>query len=216
MSIKIAIILSGGSGSRFSRIMPKQYWFIDREIVLRRILHTFYMTHCFDYIICVVNEKYHQLSSMIASSISNYIHIITGGLTRQDSSHNAIKYLRQVIQQDSLDTSIVAIHDAARYLCTKELIQSSLENLDEHYDGVAPCIPTPDSTIIDGKYINRDRIKLIQTPQIFKFYPLYDSHNRSSNMSFTDDASMLQYHGYKIKFIPGDINNIKLTHYNNN
>ena len=59
--------------------------------------------------------------------------------------------------------------------------------------------------------INRDKIIIVQTPQVFKKEVIKKSYEKSYEDSFTDDASLVQENGYEIKTIDGNQENIKIT-----
>ena len=61
------------------------------------------------------------------------------------------------------------------------------------------------------KIADRERLKLIQTPQCFKSSILKKAYQQEYIKSFTDDASVVESSGEKIHLIDGDIDNIKIT-----
>jgi 2-C-methyl-D-erythritol 4-phosphate cytidylyltransferase/2-C-methyl-D-erythritol 2,4-cyclodiphosphate synthase len=59
----------------------------------------------------------------------------------------------------------------------------------------------------------RDGLALAQTPQAFALGPLRDAHERAAEAgrSFTDDAAVVAWAGYRVRTVPGEPGNFKIT-----
>ncbi len=141
------------------------------------------------------------------------VHTVGGGTLRQDSVHNALLEL-------PVSCTHVIVHDAARPFFTASLITRLISALEHDTKGVIPAISCKDTIkeINHGfvqKTLDRDTLGMIQTPQFFCKLSLVTSHElaRKHKFTVTDDASMLEKSGYKVKVIPGLESNIKITTY---
>ncbi len=133
-----------------------------------------------------------------------------GGLTRQESVHNALRLI------DNKDSAVM-IHDAARPFLSQGLILSTLQSLDG-CDGVVSAVPLKDTIkeVSGGfvvKTLRRDTLAAVATPQAFRYETLYGAYERAAaeGLNFTDDTSAVEHYGGKIRIIPGNYKNIKIT-----
>ena len=106
------------------------------------------------------------------------------------------------------------IHDAVRPFFSINLINEIIKKLKTN-DSVIPSLKVFDSIRLlekrEYKNLNRENIKLIQTPQGFDFKKIYDAHKKFKNDAYTDDSLIFYRNGNKIKIISGEIMNIKVT-----
>ncbi len=116
----------------------------------------------------------------------------------------------QLVKEDS----IVFVHDGVRCLLTTELIHSCYEKALENGSAI-PVIPTRDSVRIlieqDNEAIDRSKIVLVQTPQTFHSKILLAAFEIDFKERFTDEATVVETYGLKIKLIAGEENNLKIT-----
>lgn len=134
-----------------------------------------------------------------------------GGAQRQDSVYNALTLLPR-------KCDFVMVHDAARPFFTARLVHQLIDGLSPEYHGTIPVIPCKDTvkTVRNNEVIStlaRDELALVQTPQFFSKKILWESHikARDENFQVTDDASMVEAFGFRIKTVPGRENNTKIT-----
>tara|TARA_B100000674_G_scaffold449019_1_gene417884 strand:- start:220 stop:822 length:603 start_codon:yes stop_codon:yes gene_type:complete len=147
-----------------------------------------------------------ELSS---SNINVTFKVVEGGYTRSESSYLGL-------QACSSKCEKVLIHDAARPFVSKEIYDSCIKYLDR-YDSVIPIIPSKDTSVYfdsskDIDFINREKIRLVQTPQAFKYDMIIDAYKKQEDEK-TDDLQVLLKHNpkAKIKFIEGSEKNFKVT-----
>ena len=111
---------------------------------------------------------------------------------------------------------IVAVHDGAPQLLS--LLEEVLNAVAE-YDGAILAVPVKDTIkeTINGHIIkgtlDRSQLWAAQTPQVFKKDVLTYVYKKAleEGITGTDDASLVEYYGYKIKVVPGSYENIKIT-----
>lgn len=136
--------------------------------------------------------------------------VVTGGPTRQAS-------IRAALAAVPADAAAVLCHDAARALATPALFAAVLEAL-EGWDGVVPVVPVADTVKrVRGERVvgtePREELALAQTPQAFVASALRDAHGRAeaAGVEATDDAALLEWAGYRVRAIPGEPTNLKIT-----
>ena len=198
-----AVIVAGGSGDRFGKEIPKQFIQIHGQEILSFPVKTFLQHPKIDEVIIVSHPDW---VDHVASQYSE-CHVVLGGKCRQESSLNGVT-------ATSAESINVLIHDAARPFVTEEIISDCLSALTNH-DGSAPIIPATDSLIKwngqKAHFEERSDIQIVQTPQCFKKQFIIDI--LESDISGTDEIGMLLrlYPESKVKFIEGNIDNIKIT-----
>ena len=202
----IALILSGGEGKRFDKNIPKQFFELSKSSILEITVKKFLKSELFQKIIVVSNKKFNTQTKNI---LKNYnIHLIEGGETRQLSVLNGLKFIKKFKPKN------VVIHDSVRPFFSNSLLKESVKFLD-NYDCTIPFLNIYDSVRKlqrkNIKDVERDKLKLVQTPQGFNFSKIYESHIKYKNLNFTDDSMMAYNNGCKIKFIKGEISNFKIT-----
>ena len=201
--MNIAIILAGGSGTRFKSKIPKQYFKIGNKSIINYTIDAFEKSSLIDKVIIVVDKKY---INDISKKNPKHI-VVSGGKSRFESSYNGILACPK-------NSKKVLIHDAARPFISQEIITSCIEALN-NYEAVVTSIQTTD-TVIRVKNMeilqveDRNQIFLNQTPQGFKYKTILDAHKNRTG-SVTDDISLLDLNKTKCKVIKGSKKNIKIT-----
>ena len=136
------------------------------------------------------------------------INIVEGGISRQKSVQNGLNEAKKYTPKN------VCIHDAVRPFFSINLLKEILAKLDK-YDGVIPSINVYDSVRYilkkNFKDINRENLKLIQTPQGFKFNSIFEAHQKYKKNNSTDDSLILYKINKNIKLIDGEKFNFKIT-----
>ena len=133
--------------------------------------------------------------------------ICPGGDRRQDSVSNGLAHLPNI--------EWVLVQDGARPCITQEMVRTSLEVAQDTGAAVA-AVPVKDTIKIvdeDGgvvRTVPRDTLRAIQSPQTFSASILRRAHSEVSS-SVTDDASLVEHLGYRVRSYPGSYANIKVT-----
>ncbi len=131
--------------------------------------------------------------------------VVTGGSTRQQSVQNGLAALR------AAKPDIVLIHDAARPLISQQLI-TDLCNAAIESGAAIPALPVTDTIKRNGKTESRENLYTVQTPQAFNFKLIDKLHKKYQDKSMTDDAALCETDGIPVTFVPGQADNIKITH----
>lgn len=195
-----AILLAGGSGSRFGGTVPKQFAPLLGRPVLRWAAEAL-MPHS----IQPVGD-----GMAVASALTGLPHrpAVPGGATRSASVRAGLAALAA----DPPD--IVLVHDGARPVIPGETAVNLLAAL-AAADGAIPGLAVSDTLkrTADGVVVatvSRDGLFRVQTPQAFRFAVLQRAH--ASQTDATDDAALIEAAGGRVVLVPGAEENIKITH----
>ena len=210
----VAIIPAGGAGLRLGSSIAKQYLLLDGVPVLARTIKIFQQAKIINEIILVVPED--DLISVKKQLLDKYDltkvrAIVAGGRQRQDSVQNGLSAIA-----DRCD--VVVLHDGVRPLLTEEMISkvvAGAKSCGAASIGVKvkdTVKQTVDSDLVAAT-LPRNNLWLTQTPQAFTFDVLQKAYAAAVCDKFygTDDASLVERIGVKVKMIAGSYENIKIT-----
>ncbi|HYW94701.1 MAG TPA: 2-C-methyl-D-erythritol 4-phosphate cytidylyltransferase [Bacteroidales bacterium] len=205
---KSIIIVAGGHGRRMGSHTPKQFLELAGEPVLMRTINVF---HQFDpelkIVVVLPGQQLQAWKALCEKHDFSVVHQqISGGETRFESVRNGFA----LVEKDSL----TGIHDGVRPLVSFETIQRCFEVAEVHGNAI-PAVALHESAreiIEEGtRIVNRNAIRLIQTPQVFRYQQLYRAYHQPYQDFFTDDATVVESLGYKINLVEGNDENIKIT-----
>lgn len=205
---KYAVIVAGGNGSRMDSNIPKQFLLLKNKPVLYYTLQTFLASYADMKIILVLPEEHIATGQEIIDAYFDYerIRITIGGRTRFHSVQNGLKLVEE--------ESIVLVHDAVRCLVDVSLIYRCYEAALE-FGAAIPAIASKDSVRIitaeGNEAVERRNVRLVQTPQAFLSTILLPAYNIDYKDKFTDEATVAEAFGMKVKLVEGDEHNIKIT-----
>lgn len=216
--MNVAIILSGGVGSRMELELPKQYVVIQGRPIISYCLKVFIEDDNTDAIVIVLANEWKDFvsESLQMMNVCKPIYYAEPGETRQFSIYNALKVIREKGYSNS---DIVIIHDAARPLVSHQLINRCYEGC-KKVDGVMPVIPVKDTTYLskNGKTIDAllDRRQLWagQAPEAFVFGKYLKAHDDMAHddLQNINGSTELAYKaGLKCIMVSGDPMNFKIT-----
>ena len=216
--MNIAIILSGGVGSRMKSDIPKQYIEINNRPIISYCLEVFFKMDVIDAVVVVVANEWQRYVENTARKLQSGkpIWYAPSGETRQYSIFNGLK---ESEKHGVKDNDIVIIHDAARPLVSQELVLSCLNGCDD-FDGVLPVIPVKDTIYqsSDGVHIDcllkRSELFAGQAPEAFRFGKYLKIHQDMSRDELLkiNGSTEIAYKGQmSVKLIRGDEMNFKIT-----
>ena len=216
--MNIAVILSGGVGSRMGLDRPKQYIEIDGSPILNYCLNTFMGNAKIDafVIVCANEWKDYVCHHVNRLHSSKPVYYAAPGETRQYSIYNALKVIQKYYYGDD---DIVIIHDAARPLVSGKLIEDCIKAC-ANADGVMPVIACKDTIYQseDGKYIkallNRDELWNGQAPEAFRLKKYLTAHEAMSSdvlLKINGSTELAYKAGLECRMITGDPMNFKIT-----
>lgn len=209
-----AVIPASGSGTRFGGKVPKQFLKINGREIISYTLKKFESVEFLKGIVIATKPEYFTLISEIVSKYryKKIIGIVAGGKTRMASVYNGFSVL------NCNEKDIIAVHDAVRPFISKEHI-IELYKYCVRFGSVIPALTIPDTVKeisnknIIKRTISRDNLMLAQTPQLFRYGEMMKSYEKAIKEKYTgtDEASILEYAGYKVRIIVGERKNIKIT-----
>lgn len=205
---KIAVIVAGGTGSRMNNTTPKQFLLLKGKPVLYYTIHSFLQAYDDLEVILVLPEEHVATGQEIIDAFFDYsrIRITIGGRTRFHSVQNGL----QLITEEG----IVFVHDAVRCLVSVDLIKRCY-NAAIDTGSAIPVVDSKDSVRIvteDGnEALERNFIKLVQTPQTFHSKILLPAYQIDYKDKFTDEATVVEAFGLKVQLVEGEDNNFKIT-----
>ena len=210
----VAIIPAAGDSSRYSGEIPKQFLRVDGRTVLELSIRPLLdFSECLG--VCVLVPPEDQFHKALEIKDNPKIFLAEGGTSRIDSVAKGVKFW----QQSELSYDYILIHDAARPCLRSSDVKQLLDSIEGEVDGVVlgiPCSDTIKKVSAKGSLIlnTLDRSKLWRafTPQIFRKEVLQkNALEENKQKEFTDEASLVEANGGKLKMVKGFEDNIKLT-----
>lgn len=205
---KIAVIVAGGKGTRMNSDIPKQFMLLKGKPVLYYTIKAFLDAfEDMEFILVLPSEHIGMGQEIIDGYFPrSHFRICEGGSTRFNSVQNGLALIK--------DECIIFVHDGVRCLLSADLITRCFEAAVQTGTAV-PAIDSKDSLrLLTGngnKMLNRNKVKIIQTPQTFHSKILLPAFNIDYKPKFTDEASVVEAYGLKLNIIEGEENNIKIT-----
>ena len=214
-----AIILAGGSGQRMHADVPKQFILVNDKPILIYTLEAFQKHPLVDQIIVVCIEGWREAVLAYARQfqISKLQSVILGGATGQESIRNGVFALEGKAQDDD----IIIIHDGIRPLVEPSVLTDVITKCMKYGNAVTSLPYNEQIFIIDNeistvKYIPRETLRRVSTPQAYRFGKLDRAYHRAfeenigiSGSSYTN--TMMVELGERLYFAAGSDKNIKLT-----
>ena len=212
-----AVIVAGGASLRFGGEVPKQFREVGGRPLLSWAVSRFQAAESIDNIILVVATEYLQFAGehvVDPYDFTKVTKIIEGGAVRQESVFNGLKAL-------PISTGYVAVHDGARALTRPGDIDAVVEMaMQERVAIVAEKATDTIKRVRDGyilSTLDRDSLYRAQTPQVFQYDLIMEVHQKVAGLSspeaaaITDDASLVEALGFKIKILEPSARNLKVT-----
>lgn len=202
------IIVAGGSGSRFSAPVPKQFLLLSGKPVLLYSMEAFHQASPGITMIVVLPAEHMTTWQQLCDRFSPGIphQTVAGGETR----FHSVKHGLEGITTERL----TAVHDGARPLVSPELIRRCFE-LAEETGSAIPVIPVTESirkTDAEGSHpVDRCLYRIVQTPQVFRTGWLKEAYQALYEPSFTDDATVVERLGHRLTLAEGELRNLKIT-----
>lgn len=219
--MNIALILSGGTGTRMGMGTPKQYIGVKGKPIIAYCLEILLLHKSIDAVQIVADEMWRETVLQCMASLcvqgaeEKFRGFSTPGKTRQLSILNGLEDIRKYAG----DSDYVLVHDAARPLVTERLITDCLAAIQGH-EGVLPVLPMKDTVYQSeegnkiSSLLDRDRIFAGQAPEAFVLGRYYDANRvmlpeRILAVKGSTEPAVLA--GMDVVMIAGDEANFKIT-----
>jgi 2-C-methyl-D-erythritol 4-phosphate cytidylyltransferase/2-C-methyl-D-erythritol 2,4-cyclodiphosphate synthase len=209
----VAIIAAAGQGRRFGSAGPKQLARVAGRTLLERSVEAFARCDRVNEIIVSIPPDAASAFESSIGLVGKPLRTIPGGARRQDSVANAFDAV-------PVRADIVVVHDAARALVTPDLIERTIRAAAE--TGAAIAAVASRDTVkrvrragadlqVEGT-LPRDEIFLAQTPQAFRRNVLAEAVALGRRgAEATDEAMLAEQAGHRVRIVPSDDRNIKIT-----
>ncbi len=181
-------MLGAGNSTRFKHPVKKQWLrFGDTPLWL---FSTKNITEKLDFSKIIITCSADEIEYM--KRFDDSFTYVVGGASRQESLKNALLHV---------ETPSVLVSDIAR-VCIDEEMLSRIVKEKSQSDIVVPYLEVSDTVVYGDETIDRDRVKLIQTPQLSKTSILKEA--LGTDTDYTDDSSAIKANGGNATYVKGD------------
>ncbi|ADU97297.1 2-C-methyl-D-erythritol 4-phosphate cytidylyltransferase [Thermovibrio ammonificans HB-1] len=215
--MRVAVVPAAGLGKRFGG--KKQFFTVMGKKLLEYPLLVMEKSELVDGVILVLPAQDLETGRELQSRFRKVVKIVEGGKERQHSVYRGLLAAKELSPQE------VFVHDGVRPLITPALLNDLVVALSDYQvEGVIPAVkpketvkeagaPLEPGDFMVNRTLNRDKLLLAQTPQLFRFDVLLECHRKALEEEFiaTDDSALIERYGYQTVAIPGDYRNIKVT-----
>ena len=216
-----ALIIAGGSGNRMGQDIPKQFINVYDKPVLIYTLESFQRHPMIDAIEVVCLDGWHEVLWAYSRqfNITKLKWVVSGGSSAQESIRNGVYDL----EDKAGDEDIVIIHDGIRPLVDDTVLTDVIQKAMQFGNGVTSLpyneqifIVNPEDETTTRKYIPRETLRRVSTPQAYQFRKLNDAYHKAFEQGIGIHGSqytntMMVELGETLHFAAGSDKNIKLT-----
>ena len=217
--VNIAVVIAGGSGRRMGQEMPKQFIHVDGKPVIIYTLEGLQRHPQIDAIevVCIDGWQDTLQAYVKKHGIDKLRGITPGGETAQESIRNGL----EALDGQCDDEDVVVVHDGIRPLVDADVLSDVIVTCQRHGNGVTSLpyneqIFVADDDVSTVRYIPRDTLRRVSTPQAYKYGRLRDRYREAfatgvgvSPSSYAN--TMMVELGERLYFAAGSERNIKLT-----
>lgn len=215
----VAIIIAGGSGTRMGQDIPKQFINIYDKPILLYTLEGFQKHPLIDAIEVVCLDGWHDILRAYAKqfNISKLKWIVSGGSSGQESIRNGVYNLEGKVSEDE----IIVIHDGIRPLVEESVLTDVIRKAQQYGNAVTSLPYNEQIFVVDDelsttKYIPRETLRRVSTPQAYRFDLLNSKYHEAFEKKIGIYGShytntMMVELGVRLYFASGSDKNIKLT-----
>lgn len=207
-----AIVPAAGGGTRFGGELPKQFFPLRGVPILIRTLAALTRNDLIRHLIVVVPPGEESWGQTLARrfEITREVEFVAGGKERQESVYLGLMRAKAT-------TDLVVIHDGVRPFLSAGLLEACVREA-ERWGAAVVAVPVKETIKeVEGSFVmgtpERDRLWIAQTPQAFHHPLILEAHRLARDQGFlgTDDTSLVERLGAKVRIVPGSYENIKIT-----
>ena len=217
--MNVALVIAGGVGSRMHQEIPKQFINVYDKPVLVYTMEAFQRHPMIDAIEVVCLDGWHDILWAYAKQygITKLKWVVSGGKTGQESIRNGVYHLEDKCSPED----IVIVHDGIRPLVDDTVLSDVIIKC-EQYGNAVTAMPyneqifVADDEISTVKYIPRETLRRVSTPQDYRYDLLDEKYHEAFEKkigiygsSYTN--TMMVELGVRLYFAAGSDKNIKLT-----
>lgn len=207
------IVVAAGSGQRLGAERPKAFVTLAGRSILEHCLDGVFGMHEAAQVIVVAPAalvpEAEEIAFGAAGAARDYVSVVSGGATRQESVHAGLGLLLESVQT-------VLVHDAARALATSDHLERVAVLVEQTGGGVVPGLAVADTIksvdadeTITGT-VDRSALRAVQTPQGFPREQILAAYAAGGD-DHTDDAALCAAHGFSSIVVAGDPLAFKIT-----
>lgn len=208
LTLRYAVIVAGGSGSRMASDIPKQFLVLNGLPVLMHTIAQFSKANCEEIIVVLPKLQIAYWEELCKQYQFAILHqVVEGGSTRFNSVKNGLLAFNQT-------AGLVAIHDGVRPCIKLETIEAGYNQAKKLGSAIAAVKPKDSLRLQEGENtvgVDRSKYYCIQTPQVFHLSKIIEAYHIAKSNDFTDDATVFEAAGNQINLYEGDYRNIKIT-----
>ena len=203
---RAALIVAAGRGTRAGGALPKQWQALGQTRVIDHAVAAF--RDLVDVIVVV-----HHPDDLALAQRLEKVRLVPGAAHRSGSVKAGLAAL------DGQGVDQVLIHDAARALVPREVIQAVMTALDTS-SGAAPALAVTDALWVGAEHDSGTRVEgtrersgvfRAQTPQGFDFDAILRAHQAHLGEA-ADDVEVARKAGVEVRITQGSEDNFKITH----
>ena len=213
-NFKVTLILAAaGVGKRMGLGYPKQFLDYKGKPLFILPLEVAEKNRVIDDIIIVTNENNIELVEKYCEKykITKLKKVVAGGKERQNSIYNALKF--------DENSDIILVQDGVRPFLKDKYIDECCRVVIEERVGAVVGVQVKDTIKVINENFEvistpkRADLIAVNTPQAFEGKLLKEAYERAEKENFlgTDDSSLVERIGGKVKIVLGDYDNIKIT-----
>jgi len=206
----VCIVSSAGRGKRLGLRKDKPFVLLGKRPILEHTLKVLNKNKFIDKIVLVVSRSRINTSKKLVKkyNLNKVTDIIQGGRRRFDSVRNGLRKIK--------DADIILIHDGVRPFVDDALIKRVILSASK-FKAAVPAIPSKQTIKrIDRRFFvkktpDRKFLWEAQTPQGFQRDLILKAYKKSKDKNPTDDSSLVEKMGHRVKIVKGAYKNLKIT-----
>lgn len=207
----VAIVPSAGSGKRLGSKTKKPFILLKGKPLVVHALQALNKSPAVDAILIAAEKPcVSKMRNIVRRfKLDKVVDVVEGGRTRSASVSNCLDKIEGLFD-------IVLIHDGARPFIDEDTIRESVA-ISDKFGSCVVAVPESDTVKHVGhsgfikKTLDRKHIYRAQTPQVFKRKLLAEAYRRAAGKTNTDDSSIVEGLGVRVKILEGSYRNIKIT-----
>lgn len=215
--MNIAIILTAGESRRIKPINKIFYRIKGRPLLLHTILVFEKHSQIQKIILVAKKSDFPKIISLVKKyNLKKVAIIVEGGKERQDSAFNGLKAAGKI---GAKKNDLILFHNGANPLISRKEINEIIKITKKHKAALIghfarDTVKETDNKGFVSRTIDRKKIFLAQTPQAIEYNLAKKAFEKAKRDKFygTDDVSLVERMGLKVKVVQGSFKNIKATY----